>query len=77
MGTGKANPTAMILSGAMLLEWLGDQRQDENCLKASAIIYNAVDQAFGSGELLSCELGGSSGTKEISERISSELVPMA
>ncbi len=73
MGTGKANPTAMILSGAMLLEWLGDTRQDDNCTNASTVIYDAVDRAFGSGELLSCELSGSSGTKDISERIASEL----
>ena len=43
-GEGKANPIAAILSGAMMLEWLGDTHNDENCLEAAEMINKAVTQ---------------------------------
>ncbi|MBD3265389.1 isocitrate/isopropylmalate dehydrogenase family protein, partial [bacterium] len=68
-GSGKANPTAMILSGAMLLEWLGDTHNDPACAKASALITEAVDRAFAGSQLRTCEFGGESGTQEIAEKV--------
>ncbi len=68
-GTGKANPTAMILSAAFMMEWLGDTHQNDNCLQVSERINQAVDAAFSDGTLRSCEFGGDSGTKDISERV--------
>ena len=61
-GKGLANPTAMILSAAMMLEWLGDETGVPESTHASALIRRAVDAAFASGELRTCELGGKAGT---------------
>ncbi|MCY4085918.1 MAG: isocitrate/isopropylmalate family dehydrogenase [Actinomycetia bacterium] len=36
IGTGRANPTAMILSAAMLLDWLGETRRVPSCVAAAA-----------------------------------------
>jgi 3-isopropylmalate dehydrogenase len=61
-GKGLANPTAMILSGAMMLEWLGRENQVAEATRAGAFIRRAVDAAFAGGGLRTCELGGDAGT---------------
>ena len=61
-GKGLANPTAMILSAAMMLEWLGAENGVTEATRAGALIRSAVDTAFASGELRTCELGGKAGT---------------
>jgi len=68
-GQGLANPTAMFLSGAMLLDWLGDKHQDENAVKASQLIEQAVFQAFAGGQLRTCELGGDSGLMDVTNAV--------
>jgi len=69
-GKGLANPTAMFLSGAMLLDWLGDKHQDESALKASQLIERAVFKAFEGGQLRTCELGGDSGLMDVTNAVS-------
>ena len=67
-GQGKANPTAMILSGAMMLDWLGEKHGREDALAAADIIRNAVDEIYRAGTR-SFEIGGSDGTQEITKRV--------
>jgi 3-isopropylmalate dehydrogenase len=64
-GKGLANPTAMILSGAMMLEWLGQEKGVSEAIRAGALIRRAVDAAFAGGELRTCELGGDAGTAAV------------
>src|SRR5437879_5260487 len=45
MGKGLANPTAMILSTGMMLDWLGDKFDHKPALDAGARIEHAVDAA--------------------------------
>lgn len=66
-GQGLANPTAMILSGAMMLEHLG--RDHAPCLEAAKRIRAAVDGAFRDAKLVSCEFGGRDGTGAISKAV--------
>ena len=61
-GKGLANPTAMILSAAMMLEWLGRENGVAEATRAGALIRRSVDAAFASGGLRICELGGNAGT---------------
>jgi len=68
-GQGKANPTAMFLSGAMLLEWLGAGHNEPHCRMAGRLIRDAVDAAFSGGGLLPPELGGDCGTRTISDAV--------
>jgi len=72
-GKGLANPTAMFLSGAMLLDWLSDKHNDENALKASLLIEQSVFKAFADGQLRTCELGGDSGLEDVTKAVTNAL----
>lgn len=75
-GQGKANPTAMFLSGAMLLEWLAERHNEPRAAEAGALIRAAVDDAFSSG-LRTWEIGGRSGVREVTEAVMSRLRSVA
>ena len=64
-GQGKANPTAMFLSGAMMLEWLGTKHQSPSAVQAARLIEAAVSDAYVEKRLKPFELGGTDGTREI------------
>jgi 3-isopropylmalate dehydrogenase len=68
-GQGKANPTAMILSAAMMLDWLGERHDDPRLVEAARRIESAVNAAFASGRLLPIELGGRDGTAAIASAV--------
>ncbi len=68
-GQGKANPTAMFLSAAMMLEWLADRHEAPACAEAGRRIRDAVDGAFFSGNLCPFELGGEDGTGRITDAV--------
>ncbi|GAB3262595.1 isocitrate/isopropylmalate dehydrogenase family protein [Arthrobacter pigmenti] len=67
-GKGIANPTAMILSAAMMLEWLGERREDELCTKTAQNIQSAVKAALAAGPQAR-DLGGTAGTQEVVDAI--------
>ena len=72
-GQGKANPTATILSAAMMLDWLA-QRSGNNALAQAAVrLERAVDAVFASGGLRPFELGGKDGTAAIRDAVLSNL----
>src|SRR6201997_4797483 len=48
-GKGLANPTAMILSAALMLDWLGDKHGHAGANAAAERIETAVDRAFAEG----------------------------
>ena len=73
MGQGKANPTAMILSGAMMLEYLGETKKSVGASDAAVRLKAAVEAAYARGELLPFELGGNSGTAAIVDAVGKEL----
>ncbi len=64
MGKGLANPTAMILSAALMLDWLAERHGHAGAAAAARAIEHAVDRAFAAG-LEPCEFGGRDGTPEI------------
>jgi 3-isopropylmalate dehydrogenase len=72
-GSGKANPTAMFLSAAMMLDWLGERHGIEACREAGAELERAVHAAFASGNLRPVEMGGASGLKEITAAVTDGL----
>jgi 3-isopropylmalate dehydrogenase len=73
VGTGKANPTAMILSAAMMLEWLGETQNSDAMSEAGRLLDAAVLSAFSSGDLVPYEMGGDAGLKPIAQRIADML----
>jgi len=64
-GKGLANPTAMILSAAMMLDWLGARHGSAEALAAGSALRRAVEVAFAPGRLITCELGGDAGTAAV------------
>jgi 3-isopropylmalate dehydrogenase len=73
-GRGVANPTAMILSAAMMLDWLGDQHSVSACKTAACELTHAVERAFRDGTLVPLEFGGTAGTQTIHRRVHEELI---
>jgi isocitrate dehydrogenase (NAD+) len=65
-GKNLANPIALILSGAMMLEHLNE-------LEAAARVRNAVLAVLAEGRKLSRDLGGTAGTTEIAEAVASRV----
>lgn len=72
-GKGIANPTAMILSAAMMLDWLGMRHGSQSCVDAAQEIESAVDAAFGSGSVRSHDIGGRDGTGAIAKSVIAHL----
>ncbi len=72
-GSGRANPTAMFLSGAQMLEWLGETRALPACRRAGALLRGAVEAAFAGARLRPCELGGEDGVAAISAAVGEAL----
>ena len=73
MGQGKANPTGMILSAAMMLDWLADKHGLEGAAEASEKIERAVDQAYAGG-IKPMEFGGRNGTADIAKAVLAALL---
>src|SRR5436305_12558434 len=72
MGTGRANPAAMILSAAMMLDWLAERHDHSAAADAAHRIEQAVDRAF-AAELAPYERGGRDGTSEIAGAVMAAL----
>jgi 3-isopropylmalate dehydrogenase len=72
-GQGRANPTAAILSGAMMLDWLADRFADERLAAAAQALERAVDAVFASGRIKPFEFGGTDGTSAIASAVASNL----
>ncbi|PWE80001.1 3-isopropylmalate dehydrogenase [Bradyrhizobium sp. SUTN9-2] len=68
MGQGKANPTGMILSAAMMLDWLADKHGIESAAEAGETIERAVDQVYAGG-IKPMEFGGGNGTADITKAV--------
>lgn len=76
-GQGKANPTATILSGALMLEWLGQAMSNPHLTRAAALLNQATENAFLSQDLLPYELGGQAGTQKITQAIGASVEALA
>ncbi len=68
MGEGKANPGAMILSAAMMLDWLADKHDHQPAAEAALRLERAVDKAF-EGGIRPMEFGGGDGTAAIGRAV--------
>jgi 3-isopropylmalate dehydrogenase len=68
-GTGQANPTAMVLSAAMMLDWLSDRHGSDACKRAALILGQAVEQGFASGKIQPAEFGGPQGTQKVTDAV--------
>jgi 3-isopropylmalate dehydrogenase len=72
-GRGWANPAAMILSGAMMLDWLGHNRQHPALTDAGAKLREAVAAVIASGEARTRDCGGTATTEQFAAAVESRL----
>jgi 3-isopropylmalate dehydrogenase len=72
-GQGKANPTAMLLSAAMMLDWLGQRHADARLCDGAALIDQAVERVFAAGQVRPFEFGGNHGTAAITQAVDAAL----
>jgi 3-isopropylmalate dehydrogenase len=68
-GRNIANPYAMIMSGQMLLAWLGRKRNEPRAVDAAQCIQNAVEKTIIDAKHLTADLGGKAGTQEMGDAI--------
>jgi len=61
-GTGRANPVAMILSGAMMLRHLGEGT-------AARSVEAAVDRVLSDGRVRTSDLGGTASTADVADAV--------
>jgi 3-isopropylmalate dehydrogenase len=73
-GQGIANPTSLILSAAMLLEWLGTRHQDPRYTGAARAIEAAVDATLKDAGTRTRDLGGNLGTAPFAAAVAAKLV---
>ncbi len=65
-GQNKANPTALILSAALMLRHLGET-------DAADVVERAVREVIAAGETVTYDLGGSAGTREFGEAVAARV----
>ena len=68
-GKDKANPTAMFLSAAMMLDWLSEKFNNEDLECSARLIEAAVYEGFSSLKTQPNELGGDHGLSEHTDAI--------
>ena len=68
-GQDRANPTSLILSAAMLLEWHATHRGNVAAGAAGQAIHAAIDAALADPATRTPDLGGTLGTKAFAQRV--------
>jgi len=68
-GQGLANPLAMILSAAMMLDWLGIKFDNPALVADGTRLREAVEGIVAEGRILTRDLGGTAGTKDAAEAV--------
>ena len=72
-GQGKANPTAALLSAAMMLDWLAERKNVAAAAQAARLIEKAVGAVFAGGRARPFDAGGRDGTRAMTDAVLAEL----
>jgi 3-isopropylmalate dehydrogenase len=72
-GQGIANPVGMILSSAMLLDWMGSKHRQEEFTTAAKAIDAAVDRALQNANVCTPDLGGRGSTQAFAQAVRDSL----
>ena len=71
-GKNLANPFSLILSAALLLDWLGRKKNEAPYNAAAQGIFRAIEMAVKDGQMTR-DIGGSLGTRETGEALAARL----
>ncbi|MDP2240143.1 MAG: isocitrate/isopropylmalate dehydrogenase family protein [Burkholderiales bacterium] len=72
-GKGIANPYAMIMSGQMLMAWLGHKHNEPRAVKAAQLMETAMENVIKAGKVLTPDLGGRATTSEMGDAVAAEV----
>jgi isocitrate/isopropylmalate dehydrogenase len=72
-GQGKANPTSLIMSAAMLLEWLGARHRNQRASDAAIAIERCVDKALAQPDTRTADLGGPLSTADFGKLVADQV----
>ncbi|QDT69369.1 Homoisocitrate dehydrogenase [Planctomycetes bacterium MalM25] len=72
-GQGVANPAAMILSAAMMLEWLAAEQKDPQASEAARLLDDAVATALTDPRNHTRDLGGEATTRTFADAVTAAL----
>ena len=72
-GKDKANPASLILSAAMLLEWMAARHRNDSLAAAARSIDAAVDATLKNPATRTADLGGKTGTREFAEAVAAKI----
>ncbi len=75
-GKGLANPMAMILSAAMMLDWLGLKHGNQAMIQDGTRLREAVEAVLASGDVLTRDIGGTASTAQAAQAVL-EALPVA
>jgi len=76
-GKSLANPYAMIMSGQMLMAWLGRTRKEPKATRAAALMDKAMEHVIAQGKHLTADIGGSASTVEMGSAVASAVGEVA
>jgi len=69
----KANPTSLVLSCAMLLDWLGRRHHQDDFTAAARVIDESLDAVLGNPATRTFDLGGPLGTRAFTSELCREI----
>ncbi len=75
-GQDLANPTALMLSATMLLDWIARRHGDNNLAAAAAHMDRAVDKALADPVTQTKDLGGPLGTQAFGEAVAKAIAEL-
>ena len=68
-GQDRANPLAAVLSGALMLEYLGERAGLAGPVEAARLVERAVEAGFAAGRIRPMEFGGDQGTRALTAEL--------
>ena len=72
-GQDLASPLATILSGALMLRWLGERHGDDALVQGAARVERAVEDVLAAGQTVPRDLGGQARCSEITQAVCRQL----
>lgn len=72
-GQDAASPMATVLSGAMMLRWLGDRHADARLTEAASKVEHAVERVLAEGRIIPRDQGGTARCSEVTDEICRQL----
>ncbi|MDX1512973.1 MAG: isocitrate/isopropylmalate dehydrogenase family protein [Gammaproteobacteria bacterium] len=68
-GRDLANPTAMLLSAVLMLDWLAKRRGLDPLRDAAALLDGAICEGYAAGHIRPAEFGGPDGTRAVANKV--------